>query len=264
MTSHHKETIMVIIWSNGLGTQSTAIAILIRQGRLPRPDRIVTADTGREFKRAWEYSQKYVAPMLAEIGLKIEIAPHSLSTVDLYSHKGEILIPAYDATKVNSKGEHAKLPTFCSNEWKTRVVRRYIGGAKGNQDGVIMWLGMSLDEKGRLKPSGENWCKNYWPLCFDVKMTRAECKDLIERYGFPPSIKSRCKMCPHQGDDEWLEVKEEPDEWAESIALDEQIFQSHGARLHRSCQPLSQVTFVPRNKETVEPLFDCQSGFCWT
>jgi hypothetical protein len=255
------------MWSNGLGTQSTAIAILIHQGRLPRPDRIIAADTGYEFKKSWEYSEKYVQPLLAEVGLEIEIAPHSLSKVDLYSHKGELLIPAYDATKVNSKGEHAKLPTFCSSEWKMLVVRRYIGGYENNKDGVVMWIGMSLDEMGRLKDSSVDWVENYWPLCYDVKMTRAECRDLIERAGLPPSIKSRCKMCPHQDDNEWLEVQSEPEEWAEAAALDEQIYQSHGARLHKSGKPLSEVTFVPRKEKHWGSMFEqdkCNSGYCWT
>lgn len=253
-----------IVWSYGGGWQTVAIAVLIYQGRLPKPNRIVIADTGYEFKKTWEYTDRYIAPMMAEIGLKIEVAPHELSVVDLYSYKGEVLIPAYDATRTNAKGDHPKLPTLCSTEWKTRVVRRYIGGWENNKDGVIMWIGMSLDEIGRLKPSGLDWCVNHWPLCFDVKMKRAECGDLIERAGLPMPVKSRCKMCPHQGDDEWLEVQQEPEEFGQAVALDERIYASHGVRLHKSCKPLSEVVFVPRGKDTREPLFDCKSGFCWT
>lgn len=253
-----------IIWSFGGGTQSIAIAVLVRQGRLPKPDRVIIADTGFEFKKTWEYTEQHVSPMLAEIGLKIEVAPHSLSKVDLYSHKGELLIPAYDVTHTNAKGDHPKLPTFCSNEWKTRVIRRYLGGAKANPAGVVMWLGMSIDEIGRLKHSGEDWCENYWPLCFDVKMSRGECRDLIMSYGLSEPIKSRCKMCPHQPDDEWLEVKGEPDEWKEAVRIDNQIFASHQVRLHKSGLPLDQVELVAK-KEAEDGLFEaCDSGHCWT
>lgn len=249
---------MKIIWSYGGGTQSIAMAVLIAQGRLPKPDRIVIADTGYEFRATWDYTEQYVQPMLASAGLRVEVAPHSLSKVDLYSHKGELLIPAYDAQS------GSKLPTFCSSEWKTLVVRRYIGGYEANKDGVVMWIGMSLDEMGRLKASRLDWCRNHWPLCFDVKMTRAECRDLVLRAGLPLPIKSRCKMCPHQQDDEWLEVANEPEEWAEAVRIDEQIYASHGVRLHRSLLPLAEVTLTPRGKDTADPLFDCQSGFCWT
>lgn len=36
------------VWSSGGGTQSSAIAVLILKRLLPRPDRAVIADTGRE------------------------------------------------------------------------------------------------------------------------------------------------------------------------------------------------------------------------
>ena len=244
----------MIVWSYGGSTQSIAIAVLVRTGRLPRPDRIVIADTGLEFKSTWEYTEENVKPLLCEIGLEIEVASHTLSKVDLYSHKGEVLIPAFTA--------NSKLPTFCSSEWKTYVIRRYLK-ADGIQE-CTMWLGMSIDEIGRLKHSNVKWIKHHWPLCFDVKMTRAECRDLITGYGLPVPIKSRCKMCPHQQDDEWLEVQNEPDEWKQAVQIDQQIYKSHGVRLHKSGMPLDQVNLVA-SKEKVYPLLDaCDSGHCWT
>jgi hypothetical protein len=237
----------------------------VHQGRLPRPDRIVIADTGYEFKKTWEYAEQSIAPLMAEIGLKIEVAPHSLSKVDLYSTKGDVLIPAYDATKVDEHGNHAKLPTFCSNEWKTRVVRRYIGGAEANPGGVVMWLGMSIEELGRVKKSGLDWCKNHWPLILDIPKTRGECRDLIIASGLPLPIKSRCKMCPHQGDDEWIEVQQEPQEWKEAIEVDERIYASHQLRLHKSGQALSTVKFIPRAEQDGGLFAACDtSGSCWT
>lgn len=62
----------MIVWSYGGGTQSIAIAILVQQGRLPRPDRVVIADTGYEFRQTWQYTNEHIAPLLAEIGLEIE------------------------------------------------------------------------------------------------------------------------------------------------------------------------------------------------
>lgn len=246
-----------IVWSYGGGVQSVAIACLLYENRLPLPHRIVMADTGYEFGRVWEFTRNCVVPLLALKGLKIEIAPHDLSTVDLYSLKGECLLPAFSV-------EHgSKLPAFCSSEWKRNVVRRYIGGAKAYPDGIEMWIGMSLDELGRLKTSDVKWIKNHYPLCFDVKMRRNECKDLIDRIGLPLPPKSRCLMCSHQGDDEWMEIQVCPDEWEKAIAIDEQIFLSHGLRLHKSGLPLSQVRLIPTGKDTREPLFSCESGHCW-
>lgn len=122
---------------------------------------------------------------------------------------------------------------------------------------------MSLDEMGRLKKSDVSWCQNHYPLCFDVKMRRNECKDYILAQGVPLPAKSRCWGCPHQDEDEWIEIHNNPEEWQKAVELDEQIYASHKARLHKSCKPLSQVVFVPRGKDTREPLFDCNSGYCW-
>lgn len=140
---------MKTVWSYGGGKQSVAIAALIVQGELPKPDLIVMADTGRERSSTWRYLDDWIRPILSQQGLEVHIAPHSLSTVDLW--RGEIvdgegketlLIPAF--TTLTKTGEVAKLPTYCSNEWKRRVVMRWLK-AQGI-DRAEMWLGISRDE----------------------------------------------------------------------------------------------------------------------
>jgi 3'-phosphoadenosine 5'-phosphosulfate sulfotransferase (PAPS reductase)/FAD synthetase len=98
----------------GGGRQTVAICLLIAKGILPKPDRIVMADTGRENPTTFEYLDKYVQPLLREHGMQVEIAPRSLAKVDLHSHKGDLLIPAFTKT--------GKLSAFCSGEWKRDVV----------------------------------------------------------------------------------------------------------------------------------------------
>src|ERR1043165_6024182 len=124
------------VFSYGGGRQTVAMCILIARGILPRPDVIVAADTGREAPSTWEYLDRYVQPMLAEHGMRVEIAPHSLSKVDLYAHNGDLLVPAFTAT--------GKLPTFCSTEWKARVVRRWLREREVTRARV--WIGFALDE----------------------------------------------------------------------------------------------------------------------
>ena len=95
-------TSRTLTWSYGGGTQSVAIAVLVAQGKLPKPEWIGIADTGRESSETWEYTDKWVRPMLRSVGCEIEVVSHSLSTVDLYSLKGELLIPAYTTPKAAS------------------------------------------------------------------------------------------------------------------------------------------------------------------
>src|ERR1051325_11218348 len=106
------------ILNYGGGWQTTGILVLIAQGKLPRPDRIVIADTGREKQSTWDYLETTARPHMREIGLEIEIAPRSLAYVDIYSHQGTIFLPVYTAT--------GKMTAFCSTEWKARVIDRYI------------------------------------------------------------------------------------------------------------------------------------------
>lgn len=138
-----------IIFSYGGGTQSAAVVVLIVQGRLPRPERIVMADTGREASQTWDYLREVMQPYLATVGLSVEIASHDLATVDLYGKNGDLLIPAYT--------ENGMLPGLCSTEWKKRPISRWLRGqGYGPANPVITWIGISLDEIGRAKPSGVN------------------------------------------------------------------------------------------------------------
>ena len=249
----------MLVWSTGGGTQSVAIAWLIKDERLPKPDVIVMADTGNEVSYTWQYTEQYVKPLLEAMGLELHIAPHDLATVDLYGKNGDLLIPAYTAT--------GKLPTYCSSEWKKYVVRRFLRN-QGVKE-CITWIGISLDEIGRLKPSDVAWQKYHWPLCFDVPMTRAECREYVERKGWPTPPRSRCKRCPHQQDSEWLELQENyPEDFKQAVMEDKTIRARDPQQaifLHRSRKPLDQVIFK-REPEKPDGLFGpidgCDSGFC--
>lgn len=248
----------VLTWSYGGGTQSVAMALLIALGKLPKPDLIVMADTGSESSETWEYTFRYVLPLLDSLGLTIELASHDLATVDLYAHNGDLLIPAYTQT--------GKLPTFCSSEWKKQVFRRYVR-AKGI-DRCVTWFGMSTDELERVKPSDVQWQRYHWPLVFDVPMTRIACQQLILNYGWPRAPKSACIHCPHCRNDQWLRRKQYyPQDFARACALDEYIREHdafHAVYLHESRLPLSQVDFTQPDSPTLfgDENGGCQSGYC--
>ena len=59
------------IWSSGGGVQSTAIAALIVQGKLPKPDIAVIADTERELSTTWKYIEEVTGPALASVGVTL-------------------------------------------------------------------------------------------------------------------------------------------------------------------------------------------------
>lgn len=242
------------VWMYGGGTQSAAIAALIVQGRIPTPDWAIIADTGRERASTWQYLRTVVQPHL---DFRIYIAnKERLATVDLYSgaDKDTLVIPAF----TNESGDVAKLDTYCSNEWKTRVCHRWLR-EQGLPAKYQSWIGYSIDEPRRWLKRRESAGDQVWfPLVDGIETNKVGCREIVASMGWPPAPSSHCWMCPNMNDKEWLELTKA--EMKKAVALDKAIRQKDpNVFLHRSCVPLDQVKFDPR-RESPEP---CDSGVCF-
>lgn len=242
------------IWSSGGGTQSTAIAVLILQGKLPKPDFAFIADTGRETGETWEYLDKVTNPALAKIGLQVErLIPKTLP--DIFNGEGTMLIPAFFTND-------AKASNFCSSYWKRDFVKR-IAVQRGLVPG-INWLGISTDEMRRVKtPRAANWLLRF-PLVFDVPTSRNQCIQLISEYGWPKAPKSSCWMCPNRRDAQWIHLRDNrPDEFSAAVDFDIELRkQKPDAFLHDSRTPLGEVV-LKEAEEDHGQLSLCDSGECF-
>lgn len=240
----------------GGGSQTVAMCVLIANGVIPKPDRIVIADTSREVKSTWDYLTEHVQPFLKPHGLSVEIAPHSLATVDLYSHKGTLEIPVYTET--------GKFSSYCSGEWKTQVLRRYLrdNGIKT----ATQWIGYAFDEKRRWKgkPTVDGPWKIRFPLV-EFGIVKADCPVIIKKAGLPPVSKSRCYMCPNQPNREWRELRDNsPAEFERACAVDEAVRDEdeHGAVfLHHSRVPLREADLDASDRKL--PDRQCTLGVCF-
>lgn len=248
---------MSVVLNYGGGRQTVAICVLIAKGILPRPDVVVMADTGRENPSTWEYLEQHIKPLLAEHNLAVEVASHSLATVDLYDRHGLTLMPAYTPT--------GKTSAYCSNEWKRRVVDRHLR-AKGIDSG-IRWIGFALDEKRRWKKL-HNTTEGKWtttcPLV-DLMLNTASCLAIIESAGLPIPHHSACWMCPHKRNAEWRHIRDNyPEKWQEAIAIDEEVRENdelNAVFLHHSRVPLSQANIdVDESEAKVQ---QCSLGMCF-
>lgn len=242
---------MLEIMSYGGGRQTVAMIVLVAKGILPKPARIITADTSREVGTTWAYLNEHVQPYLEKIGMRVEIAPHNLATVDLYGHNGDLLLPAYTLT--------GKLPTYCSNEWKTRVVQRYL-----RADGIesaMQWVGFAFDERSRWnKPIEPGPWKKRFPLA-ELMINAGDCPGIIAGAGLPVPFKSRCWNCPHQNNEEWRELT--PDEFEAACKIDERIREEDeqgGVFLHQSRVPLREADLNAKDRR--EPNRQCGLGNC--
>jgi 3'-phosphoadenosine 5'-phosphosulfate sulfotransferase (PAPS reductase)/FAD synthetase len=246
------------VLSYGGGTQTAAMCVLVANGLLPRPDYIIAADTGREVQSTWDYLSEIVEPLLARIGLTVEIAPHSLSTVDLYAKNGDLLLPVFTET--------GKLPTFCSTEWKARVVQRYLRQTHGVSR-AVQWIGFSQEERSRVPKSEAPgpWQRTY-PL-LDLMLTRSDCEQIILGAGLPLPHKSACYMCPHRSNAEWREVRDRhPEQFAEAVRIDHEIREAdeRGAvYLHRALVPLDEIDLDAAEPRSRVPERQCGLGMCF-
>lgn len=243
---------MTDVMSYGGGVQTVAMVVLVARGVLPPPDHFIFADTGREVASTIAYADEHVRPLLAGLGVELEVAPHSLATVDLYAQNGDLLLPVFTET--------GKLSTYCSTEWKQRPIERYLR-ARGVSSATF-WLGFSLDERHRARNRGRAPWKRTFPL-LDLALTRSDCERLIADAGLPVPPKSRCWMCPHQSNAEWRSLT--ADERARAVALDDEVRDADergGVYLHQTRIRLADVDLDESDRKVPEGA-QCGFGGCW-
>jgi hypothetical protein len=250
----------LIVKSTGAGVQSTAIALLIEDGTLPKPDAAIFADTGWEPAAVYEQVDR-----LAELYARLEIPFYRVS-------KGHLRRDAVDP-----EHRYASIPYFvrnpdgsegmgrrqCTSEYKlapiTRKVRELLGAKAPDFRRVPksrlaeQWVGFSTDEvirANRRKDSqGVSYLTTRYPL-LELGMSRDDCERLLAERGWGNTVKSACIGCPYHGNAQWRDLRDNhPDEWADAVEFDAAI-RKGGSRglplngeafLHRSRVPLDQA-----------------------
>ena len=243
------------IWSSGGGTQSAAIAALIYLGEIEPPDLAIIVDTEREAQTTWEYMDRYIVPALGKAGVTLHrVQKSQYATVDLMRNN-DILIPAFTTESGEGVG---KLPTFCSNEWKQRVMRRWATDQGVEQADI--WMGFSIDEMRRVSQPTGKWQHRY-PL-IEKRLNRGDCIALTERAGFGPPPRSSCWMCPNRTQHEWKLLKDEsPIDFQKAIDFEKEI-QVHDSDLWltQAAIPLEDIDFSTDQGQ----LFGSCAGGCFT
>lgn len=249
----------VQLWSSGGGVQSVAIASLIANGKLPKPDLAVMVDTGREASATLKYNRDFVIPLLLSVGVHYEIVHKSGYTdIDLVA-KGDSdkTLPPFFTT-FDSENP-ARQPGWCSNEWKARVVQRWANKMRPGRN-FDMWLGISTDELSRAKPVVGKFQKKY-PL-IDLRMSRGDCYAEIGAAGLPFPPRSSCWMCPNRTDREWQDLKDtSPEDFQSAIEFERELRgRWPWLTLHSSGQAIDKVKF---SDGTGDLFAGCDSGMCF-
>jgi hypothetical protein len=240
--------------SLGAGVQSSTMALMAAHGEIePMPDGAIFADTQAEPKAVYEWLDwlekrlpfpvhRVTAGNLREAAL----TPHTSAKGIVYPKKS---IPYHT---LGLDGTRGMVPQrTCTRDYKIRPIgkklRELAGVKRGTKSpAVCSWIGISLDEIQRAKPSREPWIECRWPL-LEVRMTRRGCLDWLGRNGHPKPPKSACTFCPFRDDAGWREMKANaPDDFADAVSFDAAIRDfggrlKHHSYLHSSCVPLAEA-----------------------
>lgn len=209
-----------IVWSSGGGIQSTAIAVLIWQGLLPKPDLSLMVDCGYESAQTYEYVRSVTIPKLAEIGVDFHLVRSADYTdVKLMSRDGHCNLPAF---RKNPDGSVSHLSTHCNGTWKNYVTKRFV--KDHGIERYVHWLGISTDEARRARKSaGVKYIELRYPL-IERGLSREDCVRLIKEAGWPVPIRTSCIMCPQRTMFEWLRLKVEcPDDFDAACRIEDEI-----------------------------------------
>lgn len=245
-----------IAWACGAGVDSTAIAVLICQGKLPKPSYAWIVDVGYEPKTTWQYVADVLQPKLAEVGVTL----HILKTTD-YTHNdlvrnGHASIPAY---RKKEDGTIQKFHTHCSKGWKASVAENWL-----RQQGAVaveQWVGISAEERKRIRASEKAWVRLRYPLV-ELGMTRPDCIYLIGQAGWPLPERTSCYLCPHRSIGDWRRLADRnPEDFQRAVDAEKVIqITQPDVFLHSYGKPLDIAVLADARTKEADGRSTCEPG----
>ena len=265
--------------SLGAGVQSSAMALMAAHKEItPMPEAAIFADTQAEPQSVYDWLEwlekqlpfpvyKVTAGDLWQDSLKMKTSKEG-------KRYTKTLIPFFTFNEADGQG---KIPyRTCTADYKVvpllKKAKELAGVKRGEKNKVVtQWIGISLDESRRMKPSREKWSKHRWPL-IEMRMTRQACKDWMQAKGYPEPPRSACVFCPFHSNKEWQRLKtQEPAEFERAVQFEKELQETKAATdnmhstpyLHRSCQPIDQVDTRSDFDKGQLPLWDDEcEGMC--
>lgn len=209
------------IISLGWGVQSMTLAVMAALGDIEPVEYAIHSDTTHERTDTYIYAERWTK-WLEDKGLKVVTVklnnPKRQDPV-YFSSYGKAFIPAFTD---NPEGTTGQLRRQCTSEWKIVPLRRWLQANRNGQP-VEQWLGISLDEVQRMKPSNVKYITNRYPL-IERKMSRWDCKLYLERNGIEIPPRSACVFCPFHSRSEWRDIRDNaPEDWKKAVEIDHTI-----------------------------------------
>lgn len=248
------------IISLGWGVQSFTMAAMVALGELPPVDAAIHADTGHESLLTYQFAARWTG-WLIERGVRVVTVKNPISDMQKLFDKKQTYIPAFTKSVNDGDGQYNR---SCTQRWKIAPMRRWIQANRNGQP-VEQWIGISLDEFQRMKPSDVKFITHIWPL-IDAHMTRKDCVSWLEAHDIEVPPRSACTFCPFHSTAEWVRIKNVPADWKEATEIDQAIRnvrQPYESYVHPSRKPLEEVDFRTAEQKGQLSLWDDEcSGIC--
>ena len=267
------------IISLGAGVQSSTMALMAAHGEItPMPDAAIFADTQAEPASVY----KWLDWLETQLPFPVYRVTHgSLETDHLRLRVSgrsgrtylRTLVPFYVAKHDGTRGIVYRK---CTAEYKITPLINKVKeiaeiGRGGKTVKAMQWIGISLDEAIRMKPSQIPSIEHRWPL-IELRMSRTDCLLWMEKHNYPRPPRSSCVFCPYHSDNEWRRLRDdEPKEFQRAVEWERQNQalnvhdETAGGKiyLHKTCKPLDEVDFSTAEDRGQLSLFgnECE-GMC--
>jgi hypothetical protein len=208
--------------SLGWGCQSFALCAMSALGLLPRVDAAIHADTTHERAQTYDFARRWT-PWLEERGVRVAtVRSGRAGVIENWTGTG-LMIPAF--TRYENGDPSGTLGRQCTRDWKISPIRRWLQANRGGKP-VELWLGITLDEVTRMKPSDVQYIANAYP--FVEMLDRPWTRGMVVRWlldnGLEVPVKSACVFCPFHDRATWREIKLGGDgDWREALEADGSI-----------------------------------------
>ncbi len=251
--------------SLGWGVQSFALAAMSALGDLPPVDAALHADTGHERSETYDFAKRWT-PWLKERGVKVVTVQGGRPIMGTGA-PSYTSIPAF-ATYDDGRPS-GMLRRQCTYDWKIAPMRRWLQKRRKKKT-VEQWIGITLDEVQRMKPSDVKYQQNRYPFIEDLDRpwTRHMVMRWLRDNDLEIPVKSSCVFCPFHDRATWREIKvHSPIDWRKAVRVDDDIRErrpGYICYLIKARIPLPQYDFSNEQDRGQMTLWDeeCE-GMCF-
>ena len=238
---------MPTVISYGGGIQSTALVVLAMRERWAI-DEIVHVDLlDAESPATREYVARFREWLRREYARDITIIERNM-------YQDMLARPAFTPVPWHGRRKKFMLSRQCTRQYKVAPVQRYLYDRYPG-DCIRLMLGISVDEYHRMRDSSAARVEHVYPLV-DRRLTRWQCRDIIERAGLAVPWKSSCWFCPFRTVvSQWVLVQRYPDLAGMARVLEDRI------NADRRIRGKDEIV-VLRTDGVEEQVDFCEAGFC--